>query len=80
MSNEIMEIANLRLRVAKLERTVNFLLQHFQLEYKESPETMFPDVIALARQGKTLDAIKLYRDHTGAGLQEAQQFVESLKP
>jgi ribosomal protein L7/L12 len=80
MSNEIMEIANLRLRVAKLERTMNFLLQHFQLEFKESPETMFPDVITLARQGKTLDAIKLYRDHTGAGLQEAKQFVESLKP
>jgi ribosomal protein L7/L12 len=36
-------------------------------------------VIALAREGKKIEAIKLYRDLTGAGLKEAKDAVEALE-
>jgi ribosomal protein L7/L12 len=36
------------------------------------------EVVALARAGKAIAAIKLYRELTGAGLREAKAVVESL--
>lgn len=36
------------------------------------------DVVALARQGKKIQAIKLVRHHTGWKLAEAKRYVESL--
>ncbi len=36
-------------------------------------------VIALMREGRKIEAIKLYRDLTGAGLKEAKDAVESLE-
>ncbi|MGE3076978.1 MAG: hypothetical protein AB7N24_19795 [Dehalococcoidia bacterium] len=37
-----------------------------------------PEVKELMRAGKTLEAIKRYREATGASLAEAQQYVNSL--
>ncbi len=36
------------------------------------------EVVALARAGKAIAAIKLYRELTGAGLREAKDVVDSL--
>jgi ribosomal protein L7/L12 len=36
------------------------------------------DLLALAREGRTIEAIKLYRAQTGAGLKEAKDAVEML--
>jgi|SRR5208283_4830091 len=36
------------------------------------------EVVALARAGNAIAAIKLYRELTGAGLREAKDIVESL--
>lgn len=36
------------------------------------------EVVALARAGKTIDAIKLFRASTGASLLEAKQAVEKI--
>ena len=36
-------------------------------------------VIALVREGRKIEAIKLYRDLTGAGLKEAKDAVEALE-
>ena len=36
------------------------------------------EVVALARAGKAIAAIKLYRELTGAGLIEAKTIVDSL--
>ena len=69
----------LQARVAKLERTVEFLLTKLEIEYVDNPPNdVDPEVFRLARAGKTLDAIKLYREKTGADLVTAKQFVESL--
>lgn len=37
----------------------------------------FADVVQLARSGNKLAAIKLYREYTGAGLQEAKAYVDN---
>lgn len=40
--------------------------------------TVDQDVVSLVREGKKLDAIKLYRAKTGVGLAEAKQAVTDL--
>ena len=72
------EIALLRTRVSLLERQVKFLLGQSNLPFVDYEETSFPEVAALKRQGKLIDAIKLNRSITGAGLVEAKAYVETL--
>jgi hypothetical protein len=36
------------------------------------------DVLDLARSGRKIEAIKLYRDRTGSGLKEAKEYVDTL--
>jgi ribosomal protein L7/L12 len=46
-----------------------------------TPETdggVDSEVVALARSGQKIEAIKRYRELTGAGLAEAKQAVEAL--
>ena len=73
------EVADLRRRVAKLERTVDFLLEQLKLTYVDNPEVeASPDILELVRQGKKIEAIKVYREQTGAGLMEAKQYIDGL--
>ena len=37
-----------------------------------------PDILSLLREGQKIEAIKLYREQTGAGLKEAENAVESI--
>ena len=38
-----------------------------------------PTVEALVQQGRVIDAIKLYREHTGASLVDAKQAIDRLR-
>jgi hypothetical protein len=71
-------IALLQKRVGLLERQVKFLLGQSNVPFVDYVENEFPEVVALKRQGKLIDAIKLYRSITGAGLVEAKSYVEGL--
>ena len=72
-------IQQLQARVAKLERTVEFLLTKLELEYVDNPPNdVDSEVFRLAKAGKTMDAIKLYREKTGSDLLTAKNFIESL--
>ena len=74
------QTAALRLRVAKLERMVNFLLQELKIEYVDQPDqSADAPYLALIRANKKMDAIKLYRENTGVDLGEAKQYIESLE-
>ena len=69
----------LRERIAKLERTVAFLLTHTNATYVDQPDTdPFADVAALIHSGNRLEAVKLYRAKTGASLAQAQEFISQL--
>ena len=80
MSYQDRETFELRQRVAKLERQVAFLMDNLRLEYREEPnQGVSPEVMDLIRQGRKIQAIKLFRQETGVGLREAKEFIESLE-
>ncbi|KOY56350.1 hypothetical protein [Streptomyces sp. XY332] len=63
-------------RSERLERQLGLLLDHFGIEEPE-PAGM-DEVRALVRDGRTVEAIRVHRRITGAGLLEAKQAVEAL--
>jgi large subunit ribosomal protein L7/L12 len=74
------EVFKLGRRVAKLERQVEFLMEHLGVEYDEEPDTgVSPEILGLVQRGNKLGAIKLFREETGVGLREAKEFIESLE-
>ncbi|HVU12250.1 MAG TPA: hypothetical protein VHD90_13285 [Phototrophicaceae bacterium] len=81
-ATEYQELRQLQARVAKLERTVEFLLHHFELDYVDDPSSSIPgvdaEIMALVQAGKTIDAIRLYRERTGADLLTAKTVIEGL--
>jgi ribosomal protein L7/L12 len=73
------EYIALRRRVEKLERLVALLVEEVGLECDEKPgPDLSPMIKDLVHKGELIEAIKLYREETGAGLKEAKEFVESL--
>ena len=70
-------------RIARLERKVEMLLaQQRRAEEPNSAGLQQPvpmdEVRALVREGKTIYAINLYREMTGASLEECKDAVEAL--
>jgi ribosomal protein L7/L12 len=74
-------------RIIRLERKVDYLFQRLQIDPSAAFASDFAGPAgdglpssfheALAR-GKTIEAIKIYREATGAGLREAKEAVESM--
>jgi ribosomal protein L7/L12 len=63
-----------RLRI--IERKLDAIIDH--LGIKLPHEEDFPEVRELAAQRRTIEAIKLYREQTGASLKDAKDFVDLL--
>jgi ribosomal protein L7/L12 len=73
------ELFQLRQRVAKLERQVAFLMERLNIEYHEEPnQGVSTEVLDLVQRGRTIQAIKRFREETGASLRDAKEFIESL--
>lgn len=68
--------AELTRRLNRLEDKVDLLLNHAGVE--EPPLPRQDEVVSLVRAGKKIEAIKVYREATGAGLAEAKRAVEQL--
>jgi ribosomal protein L7/L12 len=66
--------------VAQLKRTVAFLLQELKLQYQDvNPESAIDAQLRdLLNQKRAIDAVRLYRDSTGASLSEAKAYVDQL--
>ncbi|WP_410642714.1 hypothetical protein [Amycolatopsis sp. lyj-346] len=62
-------------RLARVERKLDAIADRLGVSVAE-PELV--EVAALLRQGKKIQAIKAYRDSTGADLKEARDAVERL--
>jgi ribosomal protein L7/L12 len=62
-------------RIARVEHQLDQILDH--LGIREGPPHL-PQVTALLRDGKKIQAIKAYREATGAGLKEAKDAVERM--
>uniref|UniRef100_A0AAU2VHL8 Ribosomal protein L7/L12 n=1 Tax=Streptomyces sp. NBC_00003 TaxID=2903608 RepID=A0AAU2VHL8_9ACTN len=63
-------------RLRDLERKVDLLLDHLGVE--EPPILGMERVHELLRQGKKIEAIKVYRQLTGEGLKESKDAVERM--
>jgi ribosomal protein L7/L12 len=62
-------------RIARVERKLDLILDHLGLG-EDDPR--MAEVAALRRDGKTIQAIKVYREATGVGLKEAKEAVERM--
>jgi ribosomal protein L7/L12 len=62
---------------ARLDRKLDALIRHAGIDL---PKLAAEEAAALARAGKKIEAIKLYREYTGCSLAEAKEKVESLVP
>jgi large subunit ribosomal protein L7/L12 len=77
MSNN--DASYLNARIAKLERQVEFLLKHLELDYVDHPDkSISPEIMYQLQLGNKIEAIKIYREQTGLGLKEAKDFIDSL--
>ena len=74
------EIFQLRQRITKLENQIAFILHLKGLIYPEEQNMgVSSEIMNLMRQGKKIQAIKLYRQETGVGLKQAKDFVDALE-
>ncbi|MGW4023766.1 hypothetical protein [Streptomyces sp. NPDC005009] len=62
-------------RAARVERRLDAVMRHLGL-HEEIPGR--DEILALVREGKKIQAIKLYRENTGADLVEAKRAVDRL--
>ncbi len=65
----------LRRRLALIERRLQHVVDHLGVA---EPDADMPDVVRRLEEGDKIQAIKAYRDATGAGLAEAKDAVESM--
>ncbi|MFD0558033.1 ribosomal L7/L12-like protein [Stackebrandtia endophytica] len=65
-------------RVARLEQLVEGLYRHLDLPLPQQQYDPLTPVRELALAGKTIPAIKLYREITRTGLKEAKLAVEAM--
>ncbi|MFI9104893.1 ribosomal protein L7/L12 [Streptomyces fildesensis] len=63
-------------RIRLMERRQELILRHLGIEEVDAPDLR--EINELVRQGKKIQAIKAYRELTGAGLKEAKEAVERL--
>jgi len=73
-------ITALQAKVGELERRLDFVMRHLELDYED--ESLSPAVTEAAdrlRKGDKLEAIKVYREMTGAGLKESKEAGEVLE-
>ena len=74
-----LRIGDLGRRLSELERKVDFMLTALNLTYQAPPEPLYmAQIRTLVAAHKVIDAIKVYRENTGASLVEAKAFVEQM--
>lgn len=73
------DIIALRSRVAELERRLDFLYKKLGVEYIDNPGSIDSRIIEILKRGNKIEAIKIYRELTDAGLAEAKQAVDSIE-
>ena len=71
-------ISRLAEDIGRLERKTDFILKALKLDYQDEPDNSMPEVTALLKQGKRIEAIKAYRQRTGVNAEEAALAVDKL--
>ncbi|MFI6345750.1 hypothetical protein [Streptomyces sp. NPDC050560] len=63
-------------RLARVERKLDLVLRHLGVQ-DDDPD--LAEVRALVREGRTIQAVKVHREATGASLKEAKDAVDAIK-
>ena len=79
MPDSKQEIAEIKMRLDKLESRLGFLYRSLGITAQEVPGWQAsPALLELVRKGDRIAAIKAFREETGASLKDAKEFIESL--
>jgi ribosomal protein L7/L12 len=62
-------------RLGVLERKIDLILDHLGIQHRDETAER---IARLMSNGQKIEAIKLYRELTGAGLKEAKDAVEAI--
>jgi hypothetical protein len=62
----------------RVDAKLDLLLRQANIKF-DPYANITPDAAAAARAGKTIEAIKLYRQSSGVGLKEAKDFIEEFQ-
>lgn len=65
----------LRSRLARVERKIDAMMAALGIDL---PQDDIDDLRELVARDRKIEAIKVYRERTGAGLADAKAFVDSL--
>ena len=67
-------------RLDRIEEHLVLLRRHVHVPYATYAQSLnIPDdVVALAREGKRLEALKRYRELTGANIRQAEEILAAL--
>jgi ribosomal protein L7/L12 len=68
-------VSDAAFRLAQLERKIDLILDHLGIEHHDDLEDQLASLLG---QGQKIQAIKLYRERTGAGLKESKDAVEAI--
>lgn len=68
-------VIQLTMKMEETNRTLNKIVKHLNLDTSEMLDEELKELI---KQGKKVEAIKLYREKTGKSLKESSNHVESL--
>ncbi len=80
MSDSNQEIEKIKMRLEKLESQMTFLQRSLGITTNDAPGwKASPEIIELIRRGEKIEAIKAFREQTGASLKDAKNFIESIK-
>jgi hypothetical protein len=80
MSDTEREIAELKLRIGKIESQMSSLLRRLNIGAEGVPaRDASAKVIELVRKGDKKGAIRAFMDETSCSLNDARRYVESLK-
>ncbi|MFE3201837.1 hypothetical protein ACWGR4_26015 [Embleya sp. NPDC055664] len=63
-------------RLVRVERKLDLIMRHLGIEEDDSE---LAQVRALVDEGRTMEAIKVHRETTGASLKEAKDVVDAIK-
>lgn len=65
-------------RLRRIERKLDLILDHLGLDGEDPAAASLPaEARRLADDGRKIEAIKAYREQTGAGLREAKEAIEA---
>ena len=74
------DLGKLRDRVIRLEGQLAYLYKHLGISFVvETAPGDDPRIIEQLKKGKLLEAIKIYRENTGAGYEDGKAAVEEMQ-